>query len=220
MDHLEGRIEMRQFLIAFGLFFVLFAFQNCGEVDFASTPEAIAQEGLNGESGIGDGLPLPDDTDGSNGESGDNSDDSDDSDNNDDGDNSDSDQDADDSDDSDNNDDTDDSDNGDDDSSSDDDDSSSDDDDSSSDDDSSDDEVIDVPSAVDDDGNVYLSDDEIAEHACGNGNKVKIKVCHVPGGNPENAQTLCLPLEALNGHIHHERELTGEDHDVIGECEE
>jgi hypothetical protein len=34
--------------------------------------------------------------------------------------------------------------------------------------------------------------------SCGNG---KYLVCHIPAGNPENAQQLCLPLNAANTHI-------------------
>lgn len=47
--------------------------------------------------------------------------------------------------------------------------------------------------------------------------KVFMKICHVPKGNPENFQSLTLPMEAIAAHLKHGIE-EGEK-DFLGECE-
>lgn len=37
--------------------------------------------------------------------------------------------------------------------------------------------------------------------ACGNGNNTKVWVCHIPPGNPENPQEICISTSALPAHI-------------------
>lgn len=47
--------------------------------------------------------------------------------------------------------------------------------------------------------------------------KVFIEICHVPKGNPENYQSLTLPMEAIAAHLKHGIE-EGEK-DFLGQCE-
>tara|TARA_Y100000780_G_scaffold196518_2_gene186565 strand:+ start:58004 stop:58567 length:564 start_codon:yes stop_codon:yes gene_type:complete len=47
--------------------------------------------------------------------------------------------------------------------------------------------------------------------------KVFMKICHLPKGNPDNYQSLTLPMEAIAAHLRH-----GLEHgvkDYLGECE-
>jgi hypothetical protein len=43
---------------------------------------------------------------------------------------------------------------------------------------------------------------DLSAYACGNGNgQAKVKVCHLPPGNPANMQEICIAISALPAHI-------------------
>jgi hypothetical protein len=43
----------------------------------------------------------------------------------------------------------------------------------------------------------------VEEWKCGNNNKKKVYVCHIPPGDPANAHTICVSYNALAAHIAH-----------------
>jgi hypothetical protein len=64
----------------------------------------------------------------------------------------------------------------------------------------------------------YTSEDQLpVNNTCKNN---KIKICHVPYGNPANAHTICVPMNAaINGHgINPDGTPGAHGGDLLGEC--
>lgn len=56
----------------------------------------------------------------------------------------------------------------------------------------------------------------LAQCECGEGGR-KVRICHVPQGNPANAHTICISPNALKAHIDHHIAGSGEE-DYMGAC--
>ncbi|HEX4924524.1 MAG TPA: hypothetical protein VFV50_10575 [Bdellovibrionales bacterium] len=62
-----------------------------------------------------------------------------------------------------------------------------------------------------------MNDAVVLSHCdCGEGGR-KVRICHVPPGNPENAHTICISRSALQKHLDNHEADNG-DSDYMGAC--
>lgn len=59
-------------------------------------------------------------------------------------------------------------------------------------------------------------DSEVERNICDKHGK-KVRICHIPPGNPDNRHTICIGRSALPAHVG--RHGVDDDHDYVGSCD-